>query len=89
MTMNRDNSGNISKNKTKEKDNHPDIKGQCTIDGRDYWISGWQKSNDRGSYYSLSFKAKDDQPQRQQPATRGAGPSPIDEDMIPFRAEWR
>jgi len=30
------------------------------IDGREYWISGWIKKNDKGEpWLSLSFKAKD------------------------------
>lgn len=58
--------GIISKNDRKEKDTHPDIKGQCEIDGVAYWISGWRKErNDgSGSFYSLSFEQKD-QPVRQ------------------------
>lgn len=55
--------GIISKNDRKEKDTHPDIKGQCEIDGVAYWISGWRKErNDgSGSFYSLSFEPKQKQ----------------------------
>jgi hypothetical protein len=55
--------GIVSKNDRKEKDSHPDIKGQCEIDGVQYWISGWRKErkDGTGSFYSLSFEAKDKQ----------------------------
>jgi hypothetical protein len=92
MSGTRDNSGRLSKNDRKEKESHPDIKGNGTIDGVDYWISGWRKENDRGTWYSLSFQRKD-QP-AEQPAQRGGGAMPgrrpmDDEDSIPFNAEWR
>jgi hypothetical protein len=78
---NRDNSGSISKNKRKEKDTHPDIRGSATIGGVSYWVSGWQKSNDNGTYYSLSFQAKDEQPA----TTSATKPKPADlDDDIPF-----
>jgi hypothetical protein len=90
MSGTRDNSGSLAKNDRKEKDSHPDIKGKATIDGREYWISGWMKENDRGKWYSLSFQPKDAPPE---PA-RGGGAKPgkaaagLDDD-IPFAAETR
>ena len=75
----RDNSGTIAKNDRKEKDSHPDIKGQATVDGRAFWVSGWLKENDRGKFYSLSFTPKDEQPSAK-PAAKA-----VDlEDDIPF-----
>lgn len=55
--------GIVSKNDRKERDSHPDIKGQCEIDGRQFWISGWRKErkDGTGSFYSLSFEPKDNQ----------------------------
>jgi hypothetical protein len=82
MSGTRDNAGSISKNQRKEKDTHPDIKGSATIGGVAYWVSGWQKSNDNGTYYSLAFQPKDEQP-----ATTSATkpkPADLDEDSIPF-----
>jgi hypothetical protein len=76
----RDNSGTISKNDRKEKDGHPDIKGQATVDGRAYWVAGWLKENDRGKFYSLSFTPKDEQPSAAKPATA----KPELDDDIPF-----
>jgi hypothetical protein len=62
MTYDNNMSGILSKNDRKEKDSHPDIKGQCEINGKTYWISGWKKNkkDNSGSFYSLSFKAKDE-----------------------------
>jgi hypothetical protein len=69
--MSRDNSGSISKNTRKEKDTHPDLSGKCVIDGKEYWISGWKKTNDSGPWVSLSFKPKEAKPEeRSKPATR-------------------
>lgn len=63
--MSRDNSGSMSKNKRKEKDNHPDLKGKATIAGVEYWISGWKKDGDDGPWLSLAFEPKDkDKPAR-------------------------
>ena len=83
MSTTRDNSGSISKNKRKEKETHPDIKGQAVIDGRAYWISGWAKSNDNGPWYSLSLEPKQEQPA--QPAQqRAPAKASADLDEIPF-----
>ena len=61
--MNYDNNltGIISKNERKTDEKHPDIKGQCEIDGVQYWVDGWQKTrnSDGGKFYSLRFKRKD------------------------------
>lgn len=78
MSGTRDNSGTISKNKRKEKDSHPDIKGQATIGGVAYWVSGWQKQNDNGVFYSLAFEPKDEQ---RTPAPKASATT---EDDIPF-----
>ncbi len=56
----KDNSGAVFSNTKKEKDTHPDRTGDCTIDGRKYWISGWVKQDKNGKQFlSLSFKPKD------------------------------
>ena len=53
--------GLISKNDRKTEDKHPDIRGNCEINGVQYTISGWQKERKDGSgkFYSLVFQAKD------------------------------
>lgn len=57
----RELSGTIGKNDRKTKENHPSHSGSCQIDGKQFWISGWVKTSDRGSFLSLSFKAKEEQ----------------------------
>jgi len=59
MTTDRNNSGTLARNDRKTLDRHPDIRGQCIIDGRAYWIAGWRRENERGAFYSLAFTPKD------------------------------
>ena len=76
-----DNNGILSKNRRKEKENHPDITGQATIEGKDYWLSGWSKTGKNGPFYSLSFKPKEENSN-----SRSSAPSSssLDDDSIPF-----
>lgn len=66
--MNYDNNftGILSKNLKKEKDTHPDTKGQCEVDGVEYWIAGWTtKRNDgTGTFQKLKFERKDAKPEQ-------------------------
>ena len=76
-----DNNGIVSKNRRKEKENHPDITGQATIDGKDYWLSGWSKTGKNGPFYSLSFKPKEENSNNRSSAPASSG---LDDDEIPF-----
>jgi len=60
----RDNSGSLFPNDKKTQQNHPDWTGTVMVDGKTYWISGWTKNSQRGSFYSLSFKAKEERVQQ-------------------------
>jgi hypothetical protein len=53
--------GTLGKNKRKEKDTHPDLKGSATIAGIPYWISGWRREKDGETFYSLAFEPKAEQ----------------------------
>ena len=55
----RNNSGAIFRNDRKEKPTHADMNGECVIEGREYYISGWTRESKNGrKYLSLAFKAK-------------------------------
>ena len=60
------NTGILSKNDRKEKDTHPDHKGQINVNGVEYWLSAWIKNRRDGSgkFFSLSITPKDAQPQQ-------------------------
>jgi hypothetical protein len=73
----RDNSGILSRNDKKQKPNHPDHRGQCTIDGVEYWIGAWIKEGAYGKFFSLNFQRKDD---NQRPGTD----SNVTDDDVPF-----
>lgn len=51
--------GVLFKNDRKENNKHPDYKGQCEIDGEEYWLSAWIKTGAKGKFMSLSFTAKE------------------------------
>jgi uncharacterized protein (DUF736 family) len=91
-----ENRGSLSKNKRKEQDNHPDYTGSINVDGRDYWLNGWLKTNGQTGekFFSLSVKPKEatsmsmlvEKPQ----GGRTPGKAPIDlDDEIPFEMPWK
>lgn len=96
------NRGALFKNDRKQQDNHPDYTGSINVGGVEYWLSAWLKDGNKGKFFSMSVKPKDDQP-RQAPISQRAQatirkPDPISsgrslkEDMdddIPFAAEFR
>jgi hypothetical protein len=87
MTDRRQDGGALFKNDRKEKDSHPDYRGDITIDGRKYWLSGWLKEGKRGKYMSLAVRAADDQPQEAKPQPRNANEEASGrgiEDEMPF-----
>jgi hypothetical protein len=68
------NRGALFKNDRKEQDSHPDLSGKINVDGKEYWLSGWTKRNEDGSFkvLSLSVKPKEARPERAQQARREA-----------------
>lgn len=57
-----DNRGALFQNDDKSNDKQPDFKGRIRVDGRDYWISGWEKRSKKGDdYLSLAVTRQDEQ----------------------------
>lgn len=57
---NDNNRGALFKNDRKEKETHPDYKGSMTVEGKEYWASGWVKvTSNGGKYLSISLTAKE------------------------------
>jgi uncharacterized protein (DUF736 family) len=85
----RDNSGALFRNDKKEQPNHPDYKGQCVVNGVEYWLSSWIKKSQAGqTFMSLALTPKQQQtpPQQSAPArtqTQANAPKP-DDDFPPF-----
>jgi hypothetical protein len=80
--------GALFKNDRKEKETHPDYKGDININGTNYWLSAWLKATKDGKkYMSLSAKPKEDREERPPTMAEKHPPaSKADEfgDEIPF-----
>lgn len=56
----KENSGTLFKNRNKKQDSHPDFNGTVNVEGKEFYISGWTKTNQDGTKrISLSFKLKE------------------------------
>jgi len=52
--------GALFKNLKKEKETHPDYKGDATIEGKRYWVNAWVNASKKGTkYFSLRFSEKE------------------------------
>lgn len=53
----RDNSGSLFRNDRKDSDKAPNSKGQATIGGKKYYVSGWTRRTKTGDpWISLAFE---------------------------------
>lgn len=85
MAYDPNNSGDLGKNKNKEKEEHPELSGKCMVDGKPYWISGWVKTNrETGErFISVGFRPREDKGQKNdKPVKMSALEDP--NDPIPF-----
>jgi hypothetical protein len=62
----KEGNGALFKNERKEKDSHPDYRGDCKLGGKDYWISAWIKKGAKGTFMSLALQPKEDAQGRRQ-----------------------
>ena len=83
--------GAIWPNRDKEKETHPDFKGNATIDGVEYWVSAWRKKEGAGDKHpslTFSFKKKDSVAKQGIDETKAvlnqAPPTIPDDSDIPF-----
>lgn len=64
--------GALFKNEDKKNDDHPDYRGQCEVDGTEYWLSAWIKTSKSGDkFMSLSLQVKEDRQQQRREPSRG------------------
>jgi hypothetical protein len=63
--------GALFKNDKREKDTHPNYRGDCTIHGRKFWVSAWIKDGKNGKFMSLAFREADE-PANGKPKPRSA-----------------
>lgn len=75
----KDMTGSVFVNDKKTKENHPDRRGSCKIDGVEYWISGWLKDTNGKKWMSLAFTKKEEQQNSQSQSE-----SSVPDDEIPF-----
>ena len=75
----RNNSGVLFKNDKKETGNHPDYKGNITVNGQDYWLSAWIKEGKGGKFMGLALS-----PKEQVKTSERSKATSFDDDSMPF-----
>ncbi len=74
----------LFKNDRKEKDSHPDYKGDgMDLDGNPVWVSAWIKSGNKGKFMSCSMQPKESAANKVKVKTPPASSTDDDSD-IPF-----
>jgi hypothetical protein len=58
MEKQHDNSGILFRNNRKEEPQHPDYRGDITVGGNQYWLSGWIKEGRNGKFLALAAQPK-------------------------------
>ena len=77
-----DNSGILFKNDDKANERDRDYKGEATINGVGFWMSGWIKEGKKGKFMTFSFKPKDAPPK--EAVTKTKSRAADFDDTIPF-----
>jgi uncharacterized protein (DUF736 family) len=81
---NKPGNGALFKNDRKEKETHPDYRGDLNVDGRAYWLNAWVKSTKDGKkYFSVAVKPKEAREEKPQTLAQQR-PNDFDDDKLPF-----
>ncbi len=83
----KNNTASIFKNYKKEKDTHPDMKGEALIDGKSFRVSAWRKEDkNNNAWFSVALTEKDQNKpvMDSTPAGRDDRPNDVQDDEIPF-----
>ena len=73
----------------KKSDNHPDYSGTVNIEGKEFWLNGWEKTSKNGNkFFSLSTTPKkpvyNEGQKIDKPKEEGKSFEPDFTDKIPF-----
>ena len=83
MAFDKTNTGILSRNDRREKETHPEFRGEINVDGTDYWLSAWvkEKKDGSGRFFSLSVRPKEEKTSK--PAAKSQRLEDMDSDL-PF-----
>lgn len=81
MYQRKDGDGALFQNR-KQKETHPDLRGDVLLDGKEYEIAGWQKSTRNGDpWWSLKVQPKREKPAGAQREPARPAQDPLDTDV--------
>jgi len=75
--------GYIAENSNRKNPNAPTHKGKVTVEGKEYEISGWEKTNDSGNVF-ISISFSEPWVKTAQKPTEVKTPAFDDSETIPF-----
>lgn len=78
------NSGILSRNQKRESDKHPEFTGSAEVNGVEYWLSAWVNEGDKGKYFKISFKPKDQKQSGQSRDSQARSRAPGYDEDEPF-----
>lgn len=69
----KENQGSIFVEENKKSDKHPDFKGSLTVDGKEYWVSGWKRIGNNKKFISLALDPKEPKTYKNPPRRENEG----------------